>query len=59
VSISLPITLLKELDIIAEELHISRSALLTAGISFLTKWMKDSSIIDKKTALNSVYGKKG
>lgn len=52
VSISLPIEISGKLDLLAEELSVSRSALLTAVVSVLIKqdWCKSS--------LNSIYGKK-
>lgn len=40
ISFSLPETLAAEVDSIAADMHISRSALLTAAISVALKWLK-------------------
>jgi metal-responsive CopG/Arc/MetJ family transcriptional regulator len=53
VAISLPETLLSEIDKMAKDANISRSAIITATMSIVMQWTKQS----RTEILNSLYGK--
>ena len=55
VAFSVPCDLLKDIDKLAEDLHVKRSALLTAMLSIIMKWKIEPTL---KELLNSIYRKK-
>lgn len=59
ISFSIPNTLAENIDKIVEDMHITRSAFLTALISTTLKWANEATPEEKKQLLNSVYGKRG
>lgn len=56
ISISVPITVDEELQSIATETNVSKSAIATAILSLTFNWLTAQ---QKKDILNSMYGKKG